>query len=209
MNDPQTEIDSIEELETAWSQAEMGADTGTLEAISTADFALVGPLGFVLDKQQWLERYRSGDLVTGSLSLDDPVIRVYGEAAVTIARATSSGRRYKGEPADGQVPHHAHRRASRPPLAARRHPPQPHRRASAVYAASRAESPRGDATYRSKRTMSARADDRAGDLCCAIPTWPARSRSSPAGRGESAQPPPARWRPTASTWPSSAGTRRR
>ena len=101
MNDQQTEIDSIEELETAWSQAEMGADTGTLEAISTSDFMLVGPVGFVLDRQQWLERYRSGDLVTGSLSLEDPAIRVYGEAAVTIARHIQRAS-YKGQPADGQ-----------------------------------------------------------------------------------------------------------
>ena len=101
INDQQTEIDAIEELETAWSQAERGADTGTLEAISTADFMLVGPVGFVLDKQQWLERYRSGDLVTGSLSLEDPAIRIYGEAAVTIARQIQRAS-YKGQPADGR-----------------------------------------------------------------------------------------------------------
>ena len=101
MNDRQTEIDAIEELETAWSRAEMGADTDTLEAISTSDFTLVGPLGFVLDKQQWLERYRSGELVTGSLSLEDPAIRVYGEAAVTIARHIQRAS-YKGRPVDGQ-----------------------------------------------------------------------------------------------------------
>ena len=101
MKDRQTEIDAIEELESAWSQAEMGPDAGTLEAISTSDFTLVGPLGFVLDKQQWLERYRSGDLVTGSLSLEDPATRVYGEAAVTIARHIQRAS-YKGQPADGQ-----------------------------------------------------------------------------------------------------------
>jgi hypothetical protein len=101
MNDQQTEIDAIQELETAWSQAEMEADTGTLDAISTSDFMLVGPLGFVLDKQQWLERYRSGDLVTGSLSLEDPATRVYDEAAVTIARHIQRAL-YKGQPADGQ-----------------------------------------------------------------------------------------------------------
>ena len=101
MSDPRTEIDAIEELETAWSQAEMGADTGTLDAISTPDFMLVGPLGFVLDKQQWLERYLSGDLVTDSLSLEDPAIRVYGRAAVVIARHIQQAS-YKGQPADGQ-----------------------------------------------------------------------------------------------------------
>lgn len=101
MNNQQTEIDAVEELETAWSQAETRADTGTLEAISTSDFQLVGPLGFVLDKPQWLDRYRSGDLVTHSLSLEDRTIRVYGEAAVTTARYTQRAS-YKGQPADGQ-----------------------------------------------------------------------------------------------------------
>ena len=101
MNDQQTEIDAIQELEMAWSQAEMGADTGTLDAISTSDFMLVGPLGFVLDKEQWLERYRSGDLVTGSLALEDPATRVYGEAAVTIARHIQRAA-YRGRPVDGR-----------------------------------------------------------------------------------------------------------
>ena len=101
MNDQQTEIDAIQELEATWSQAEMGADTSTLDAISTSDFMLVGPLGFVLDKGQWLERYRSGDLVTGSLSLEDPAIRVYGDAAVTIARHIQRAS-YKDHPVDGE-----------------------------------------------------------------------------------------------------------
>jgi ketosteroid isomerase-like protein len=101
MNDQQTAIDAIEELERAWSQAEMRADTGTLEAIAIADFILVGPLGFVLDKRQWLDRYRSGDLVTDSVSLEDPAIRVHGDAAVTIARHVQRAS-YKGQPVDGQ-----------------------------------------------------------------------------------------------------------
>ena len=101
MKDQHTEIDAIQELERAWYQAEMRADTGTLEAISTSDFTLVGPLGFILDKEQWLERYRSGDLVTDSLSLEDPAIRVYGDAAVTLARHIQRAS-YKGRLADGQ-----------------------------------------------------------------------------------------------------------
>jgi hypothetical protein len=101
MHDQQTDIDAIQALERTWAQAEMDADTGTLEAISTSDFMLVGPLGFVLDKQQWLERYRAGDLVTGSLSLEDPATRVYDETAVTIARHIQRAS-YKNEPADGQ-----------------------------------------------------------------------------------------------------------
>jgi hypothetical protein len=52
-------------------------------------------------QQQWLERYRSGDLVTGSLSLVDPATRIYGESAVTIARHTQRAS-YKRQPADAQ-----------------------------------------------------------------------------------------------------------
>jgi ketosteroid isomerase-like protein len=101
MNDQQTPGDALRELETTWVQAEMRADTGTLEAISTPDFTLVGPLGFVLNKQQWLERYRSGDLLTHSLSFEDPATRLYGDAAVTIARHVQRAS-YKGQPADGE-----------------------------------------------------------------------------------------------------------
>ena len=101
MNDQRTTSDALRELETTWAQAEMRADTGALEAISTGDFMLVGPLGFMLNKQQWLERYCSGDLVTHSLSFEDPVTRVHGEAAVTIARHVQRAS-YKGQPADGQ-----------------------------------------------------------------------------------------------------------
>jgi ketosteroid isomerase-like protein len=101
MNDQQTTTDAIRELEKAWSEAELRADTGTLDAISTPDFMLVGPLGFVLDKDQWLQRYRSGDLVTESLSFEDPATRVYGDAAVTVARHVQQAS-YKGQPADGQ-----------------------------------------------------------------------------------------------------------
>ena len=43
----------------------------TLDALVTDDFHLVGPYGFVLDKQQWLDRYRSGDFVTTAMTWHD------------------------------------------------------------------------------------------------------------------------------------------
>src|SRR5262249_16619882 len=60
MTDPTTT--EILELGRRWAQAEQHADVETLDALAVADFELVGPLGFVLDKQQWLDRYRTGDL---------------------------------------------------------------------------------------------------------------------------------------------------
>ena len=52
-----------------WVDAELAADVDTLDALVTDDFRLVGPFGFVLDKQQWLDRYRSGDFTTTTLDM--------------------------------------------------------------------------------------------------------------------------------------------
>ena len=52
--------------------------------LTTDDFKLVGPLGFVLDKPVWLRRYRDGGLVTSRLDWRDVDVRVYGPAAVAI-----------------------------------------------------------------------------------------------------------------------------
>jgi hypothetical protein len=35
---------------------------------------------------QWLDRYRHGDLVTRSLSCEDPMTRISGDTAITIGR---------------------------------------------------------------------------------------------------------------------------
>ena len=50
----------IRELGRRWADAEQRGDADALSALAVEDFTLVGPLGFVLDKQQWLDRYRSG-----------------------------------------------------------------------------------------------------------------------------------------------------
>jgi hypothetical protein len=55
MSDRDTEIDAVQELETAWSQAEIRADTGALEAIAGSGLH-ARTLGFVLDEHLWLER---------------------------------------------------------------------------------------------------------------------------------------------------------
>jgi hypothetical protein len=50
--------EAISEIGAAWVDAELAADIDTLDPLVTDDFRLVGPFGFVLDKQQWLDRYR-------------------------------------------------------------------------------------------------------------------------------------------------------
>jgi ketosteroid isomerase-like protein len=96
MSTPET----IRELGERWARAEVSGDTATLETLSTDDFTLVGPLGFVLDKRQWLARYPGGGLVTHELTWDELSIREYGDAAVVVGRHTQRAA-YRGNPADG------------------------------------------------------------------------------------------------------------
>ncbi|HWF25015.1 MAG TPA: nuclear transport factor 2 family protein, partial [Solirubrobacteraceae bacterium] len=96
-----TTDDEIRELERRWSEGETRGDSAALADLVTDDFVLVGPLGFVLDRQQWLDRYRHGDLVTHALSFEDTATRVWGDAAVTIGRHVQRAE-YQGRPADGE-----------------------------------------------------------------------------------------------------------
>jgi ketosteroid isomerase-like protein len=93
--------DALHELTQRWAMAEIAGDASTLDALAVDDFTLVGPVGFVLNKQQWLDRYRQGDLLTRSLSFEDTTTRVYGDAAVTIGRHRQEAE-YRGHPANGE-----------------------------------------------------------------------------------------------------------
>src|SRR5215831_10453405 len=89
--------DSIDSFLAQWSAAEQAADTGRLETLLTDDFAGIGPLGFILPRQAWLARHRSGDLRYDSFGLTGVQTRVYGQAAVVTARNNTRGS-YQGHP---------------------------------------------------------------------------------------------------------------
>ncbi|HEU5003333.1 MAG TPA: nuclear transport factor 2 family protein [Actinomycetota bacterium] len=91
----------ILELGQRWAQAEQAGDTAVLDAMATDDFRLVGPAGFVLDKTQWLDRYRSGSFVMHQLAWEQAVVRKHGDAAVAIGIHNQRGA-YQGRPIDGQ-----------------------------------------------------------------------------------------------------------
>ena len=92
--------DQILDVGQRWVTAELGADVATLERMVTDDFRLVGPFGFVLDKDQWLDRYRSGDFATTALTWHDVDVRVYGDAAIAIGTQTQEAA-YRGSPSNG------------------------------------------------------------------------------------------------------------
>ncbi|MCW2887908.1 MAG: hypothetical protein QOE54_2145 [Streptosporangiaceae bacterium] len=93
--------EQVRELGRRCADAELRADVADLDALTTGDFTLVGPAGFVLDKDQWLDRYRTGALITRSLAWDEVQVRDYGTAAVAVGRHTQEAE-YQGHPAGGR-----------------------------------------------------------------------------------------------------------
>jgi ketosteroid isomerase-like protein len=78
-----TAPDGVLDLVQRWAAAEQRNDAGQLEGLLADDFAGVGPLGFVLGREQWLVRFDNG-LVNRAFAIVDPQVRGYGDAAVVI-----------------------------------------------------------------------------------------------------------------------------
>jgi uncharacterized protein (TIGR02246 family) len=90
-----TSSPEVLDLVRRWAAAERDNDAGALDGILDTDFAGVGPVGFVLSRTQWLERFRKG-LENRAFEVEDPQVREFGSAAVVIgvqAQETSAGGR--------------------------------------------------------------------------------------------------------------------
>ncbi len=92
----------VARLADAWVTAELHGDTAFLERALTDDFIGIGPLGFMLSKQEWLARHRSGELKYDSLDLDEVKVRVYNEAAVLTCRQVQNAA-YRGNSIQAQL----------------------------------------------------------------------------------------------------------
>lgn len=92
---------AILDLGRRWAAAEQQGDTETLDGLTVDDFTLVGPFGFILTKQQWLDRYRGGDLVTSHLDWEDVTVRDYGAVAVAVGVHVQQAA-YRGQANDGK-----------------------------------------------------------------------------------------------------------
>jgi ketosteroid isomerase-like protein len=66
-----------------WAAAERDNDAKALDGLLADDFVGVGPLGFVLDRDQWLARFDQG-LENRAFAVEDPQPRDYGAAAVVV-----------------------------------------------------------------------------------------------------------------------------
>jgi uncharacterized protein (TIGR02246 family) len=96
------ETAEIQELCQSWANAERAGDAATLARLAVGDFILVGPLGFLLDKQQWVGRF-SGErpLEIDELDWQPQSVRVYGDAAVAVGSYSQKGA-YQGNRLDDE-----------------------------------------------------------------------------------------------------------
>ena len=93
----------VENLLTRFIEAQRVSNVDELSRLLTDDFKLVGPLGFIVPKQEWLEQFRTGMLEIESLEWDAIDIRThaYAHFAIAIGRLTQTAT-YARKPADGQ-----------------------------------------------------------------------------------------------------------
>jgi hypothetical protein len=91
----------LTDLQRQWAEAELRGDAAFLESLLVDDFVGVGPFGFLLTKEQWLNRYRSGDLRYEEFVWQDVATRLYDDAAVAVGRQTQTGA-YQGQPTPGR-----------------------------------------------------------------------------------------------------------
>lgn len=80
-----------DELIDRWTAAERGGDAPALEGMLAEDFLFVGPLGFVLDRDQWLDRFRSDQLRYTRFELSETQARSYGTTTIVVGVQEQDG----------------------------------------------------------------------------------------------------------------------
>lgn len=79
-----TREEQVLDLLNTWARAELDGDVDAYGELLTQDFHGVGPVGFVLDAEQWAHRH-DGDLTNQELEILEPQVRFYGDTAVVDA----------------------------------------------------------------------------------------------------------------------------
>lgn len=93
--------EQVREFGRVWAAAEERGDTEVLAGLAADGFRLVGPVGFVLDRDQWLARYSGGELVTEKLDWDDVEVRDFGTTAIAVG-VHAQVAKHQGNPVNGR-----------------------------------------------------------------------------------------------------------
>jgi hypothetical protein len=84
-------VKTFAELLEAWARAEGQGDAAALDRLLAPDFRGDGPSGFVLDRAQWLDRYRRSDPTIETFDWSAADVRVVNHAAVAVGIQTRPG----------------------------------------------------------------------------------------------------------------------
>lgn len=93
---------STPDIGQAWAAAERSADTQALALLLHDDFVAVGPAGFVLDKQQWLDRYSEGNLRHEAFTWVPETVREHGPMTVIVVGLQEQRSQYEGHDVSGR-----------------------------------------------------------------------------------------------------------
>jgi ketosteroid isomerase-like protein len=75
-------LEHVEDVLARWIDAEARGDAAALDALLADEFCGDGPRGYVLGKEQWLDRYRRGELTNDAFAWHDTDVRVHEDTAV-------------------------------------------------------------------------------------------------------------------------------
>ena len=94
-------LETFDDVLSGWIDAEARGDADLLDTLLDDDFRGDGPRGFVLTKQEWLDRYRRGDLANDEFAWEDTRLRVHDDAAVAMGIQTQTAS-YQGLDCSGR-----------------------------------------------------------------------------------------------------------
>jgi hypothetical protein len=94
-------LDTFDDTLARWIDAEARGDAASLDALLDVEFRGDGPRGFVLTKQEWLDRYRDGDLVTNAFEWEHTQVRAHADTVFVRGIQTQKAS-YRGEDWSGR-----------------------------------------------------------------------------------------------------------
>jgi ketosteroid isomerase-like protein len=94
--------EQLKQLVDKWVTALLKGDANALSQMTADTFITIGPRGFLLGKEQWLEGFRTGDLRYESLTWDETSMWMYDEAAIVTGRDKQTVK-YQGQPVETEL----------------------------------------------------------------------------------------------------------
>jgi hypothetical protein len=89
------------DLVARWAAAEADNDAGLLGGLLAGDFVGVGPVGFVLNRDQWLVRFRNG-LINRAFAVEEPQVHEHGGTAAIVVGVLAQQTSFQGRDNSGR-----------------------------------------------------------------------------------------------------------